>query len=370
MKNNLFTNYIFSLNIACDIQKINSRTPPSVMKYLLIWLLIFVLGNTKIWAADEVIQVGSFIVNMGVTPQTTANGLKPYGMMYDLVKNYNVPIKWVINPSKTKDGVDLAHNGVAYKGGPFIIPAVGGVVALTNGVLPLCAPLNIGTISLTRQIGNIAKWQSSTDGGATWTNIANMTASYDFSNAANNQQYRVVVNNGGSCLDAYSMNIALPVSPLSCPCLTPSVGGIVNLASGLLLPLSSPLNGGNLSMIGQIGSVSKWQTSTDGGNTWLDIANTLPSYNFTNALNNQQYRAVVNNGGACTDAYSTGIPITVTQPTCPCLIPSVPLVIPTIISACIEIVNGIDDDGNGLTDCADPNCIFKAVAPRLVKRKN
>ena len=332
---------------------------------------------------------------------------------------------------------------------PCLIPSVGGVVALTSGVLPLCAPLNIGTISLTGQIGNIAKWQTSTNGGATWTNIANTTASYDFSNAADNQQYRVVMNNGGSCLDAYSLNIALPVSPLSCPCLTPSVGGIVNLASGLLLPLSSPLNGGNLNMIGQIGAVSKWQTSTDGGSTWSDIANTLPSYNFTNALNNQQYRAVVNNGGACTDAYSAGIPITITQPTCPCLTPSVGgitvltngslplcstantgtvgltgqvgntvkwqisldlgltwtdvaantvshtfanalngqfirsivnngsgcldapsvfLVIPTIISACIEIVNGIDDDGNGLTDCADPNCITKAVAPGLIKR--
>ena len=334
---------------------------------------------------------------------------------------------------------------------PCLVPSVGGVVALTSGVLPLCVPLNIGTISLSGQIGNIAKWQSSTDDGATWTNIANTTASYDFSNAADNQQYRVVVNNGGSCVDAYSLSIALPVSPLSCPCLTPSVGGIVNLASGLLLPLSSPLNGGNLNLIGQVGTVSKWQTSTDGGSTWLDIVNTLPSYNFTNALNNQQYRAVINNGGACADAYSASIPITITQPTCPCLTPSVggvtiltdgvlplcsttnsgtvgltgqvgntvkwqisldvgltwtdvaantvsftfanalngqfirsivnngagcldapslPLILQAIISACIEIVNGIDDDGNGLTDCADPNCITKAVAPALIKRKN
>ena len=60
---------------------------------------------------------------MGVTPQTVGNGLKPYGMVYDLVKNYNVPIKWVINPSKAKDGVDFSYNGSAYKGGPFIIPA-------------------------------------------------------------------------------------------------------------------------------------------------------------------------------------------------------------------------------------------------------
>ena len=39
---------------------------------------------------------GSIIVDMGVLPQTFGNGLKPYGLVYDLVRNYNVPIKWII----------------------------------------------------------------------------------------------------------------------------------------------------------------------------------------------------------------------------------------------------------------------------------
>ena len=33
---------------------------------------------------------------------TIANGLKPYGLIYDLLKNYKVPVKWIINPSKSK----------------------------------------------------------------------------------------------------------------------------------------------------------------------------------------------------------------------------------------------------------------------------
>jgi hypothetical protein len=68
------------------------------------------------------IPAGSFIINMGVTPQTIANGLKPYGLVYALLSNY-CPVHWVIQPGKSKDGVDFTYNGVGYKGGPFIIEA-------------------------------------------------------------------------------------------------------------------------------------------------------------------------------------------------------------------------------------------------------
>lgn len=68
-----------------------------------------------------VVPSGSFIINMGVTPQTIANGLKPYGMIYDLIMNYNIPVLWSINSSKSKDGNDFIYNGNGYKGGPFII---------------------------------------------------------------------------------------------------------------------------------------------------------------------------------------------------------------------------------------------------------
>jgi hypothetical protein len=71
----------------------------------------------------ETFSSGSFIVNMGITPQSVANGLKPYGLIYDLVANYYVPVKWVIEPTKAKDGADFVYNSVNYKGGPFIIPA-------------------------------------------------------------------------------------------------------------------------------------------------------------------------------------------------------------------------------------------------------
>ncbi len=87
-------------------------------------LLLFVASFFQVKAQTETLPTGSFIINMGATnPNTIANGLKPYGLIYDLLKNNNVPIKWVIAAGKVKDGVDFTHNGVQYRGGTFIIPA-------------------------------------------------------------------------------------------------------------------------------------------------------------------------------------------------------------------------------------------------------
>src|SRR5689334_12275789 len=86
------------------------------------WILVFYLIHLSVYSANETLSTGSFIINMGATnPNTIANGLKPYGLIYDLLKNYNVPIKWVIGQGKLKDGADFTYNGTQYKGGTFII---------------------------------------------------------------------------------------------------------------------------------------------------------------------------------------------------------------------------------------------------------
>ncbi|MBC7653008.1 MAG: gliding motility-associated C-terminal domain-containing protein [Oligoflexus sp.] len=90
------------------------------MKFLLLLSFVFLFGNYSM-AADETITSGSFIINLGVVPQTIQNGLKPYGLVYDMLKNYKVPIKWVINQTKERDDVDFILNGTSYRGGAFII---------------------------------------------------------------------------------------------------------------------------------------------------------------------------------------------------------------------------------------------------------
>ncbi len=110
--------------------KITSRQIFLVGSAVVVWAVIlffaFNFGNQKSAKADptsETLSAGSFIVNMGVVPQTYANGMKPYGMIYDLVTQYQVPVKWIIEPSKVHDGADFTYNLVQYKGGTFVIPA-------------------------------------------------------------------------------------------------------------------------------------------------------------------------------------------------------------------------------------------------------
>jgi hypothetical protein len=91
-------------------------------KFIFSVLSLFFFITISAKGQNTLVPSGSFIVNMGITPQSMNNGLKPYGMVYDLIKNQDIQILWVINQAKIKDGNDFTHNGINYRGGTFIIP--------------------------------------------------------------------------------------------------------------------------------------------------------------------------------------------------------------------------------------------------------
>ncbi|MFU8888125.1 MAG: hypothetical protein ACNA8N_05955 [Trueperaceae bacterium] len=62
---------------------------------------------------------GSYVIDMGHV--TVAAGLKPYGMVYDMIINHQVPLWWAIDPNKVKDGVDFSYDGKSYRAGSFVI---------------------------------------------------------------------------------------------------------------------------------------------------------------------------------------------------------------------------------------------------------
>ena len=113
MKQKLFTSKI------CALAKASAR---KIFALSVTMCLLFAMG-APVFAQTETLGTGSYIINMGVVPQTQSNALKPYGLVYDLLKNHGVHIKWVISATKVKDGPDFTYNGVQYKGGTFIIPA-------------------------------------------------------------------------------------------------------------------------------------------------------------------------------------------------------------------------------------------------------
>jgi len=94
-------------------------------------VVLLLAATTKLLAANVTFSPGAYIIDMGVMPQTAANGLKPFGLLYSLVVSNKVPVAWAINPNKVTDknpavtieGVDFTLGTKIYRGGPFIIPA-------------------------------------------------------------------------------------------------------------------------------------------------------------------------------------------------------------------------------------------------------
>jgi uncharacterized repeat protein (TIGR01451 family) len=78
---------------------------------------------------------GAFVIDMGQPTQTVGNALKPYGLVYDMVTNFKVPVNWAINPAKTTFHLDpgdptpvdftatITTGTKNYSGGSFIIDA-------------------------------------------------------------------------------------------------------------------------------------------------------------------------------------------------------------------------------------------------------
>ncbi|MEI6682906.1 MAG: SprB repeat-containing protein [Bacteroidota bacterium] len=111
----------------------------------MLFLAFFILPGQS---QTVTIPAGSFIINMGVTPQTVANGLKPYGMIYEIVKTDHGAVVWSINPAKAKDGIDFSYGGVDYKGGTFIVPADYRTIAV-NSTISSWTASGVGVVGVT-----------------------------------------------------------------------------------------------------------------------------------------------------------------------------------------------------------------------------
>lgn len=126
-------------------------------------IIILLISASQLMATtNETFNSGAYIINMGVTPQTINNGLKPYGLVYHLIVDEHVPVRWAIDPNKSKDGVDFSVDGNSYKGGSFIIPVEylsGDVLALIttwqdngNGVVVVGPTVNSFTAPIYKEL--------------------------------------------------------------------------------------------------------------------------------------------------------------------------------------------------------------------------
>ena len=159
------------------------------------------------------IPAGSYIIDMGVTPQTYANGLKPYGLVYELIRTHKVPVDWVILPGKARDGTDFNYTAKAYKGGPFIVRAQYASAAVVTAINNWRAQGVVVDGPIAASIANVPVYESLTAFGVTSLDATNgsIAANY-FTNAgipATAYLFRAP-QNLDACIDMFAMPHADP----------------------------------------------------------------------------------------------------------------------------------------------------------------
>lgn len=161
-------------------------------------------------------------------------------------------------------------------------PTVAGTII---GGGTFCTSASAGTLAVTGNIGNVAFWQYSETNGASWINIPNSTPSENYPILTKNRLYRVVVQNGPTCKKDTSQTVAFNIN-------APSVAGSIAGATSVC----AVSNSGTLTLSGNTGNVTSWQSSINNGATWQPIANTTTTQSYTNLTQTTRYRAIVKSG--------------------------------------------------------------------------
>ncbi|PKP04728.1 MAG: hypothetical protein CVU11_04040, partial [Bacteroidetes bacterium HGW-Bacteroidetes-6] len=197
-----------------------------------------------------------------------------------------------------QSGVCSISNSSSYS--ITVYPAsVGGSVNGPN--TEICLGSSTGTLTLSGYTGTITKWQKSNNGGSTWTDIVNTTATYsETPGTAGTWLYRAVVQSG-VCSTSNSASFSVTVDP------TTVAGSVSGSSPNICLGSST----GTLTLSGYTGAIVKWQKSDNGGSTWTDITNTAATYSETpGTAGTWLYRAVVQSG-LCTTLNSASYSIVV-----------------------------------------------------------
>jgi gliding motility-associated-like protein len=172
-------------------------------------------------------------------------------------------------------------------------PAVAGTI-IGGGIF--CANSGSGTLTVTGNTGTVAYWQYSETNGGSWINIPNSTTTENYSSLTKNRLYRVIVQNGPSCKKDTSANVSFIVSP-------PTIAGTISGATSVC----AAANSGVLSISGNMGNVTSWQSSVNSGASWQNINNITTSESYLNLSKTTWYRAIVKSGTCTPDTTAKAI---------------------------------------------------------------
>ncbi len=233
-----------------------------------------------------------YLNSIGGTPLATGNVFNPVGVAGSGIPNTSTPGNYNFYVSNANYPTCRTQTSF------IIVPtqSVGGTVSSANA----CSVSNSGVVTLTGNVGNIIRWEISTDNFTTQTDDYNFTGNtYPFTNLTQTTQYRVVVQ---------YPNLSPVIS---------SVGIITvgnTTVAGLVTPSTTSVclgaNSGTLQLTGYTGNILNWESSTDNFVTNTTVANTSNVLTYTNLTVETKYRAIVKNG---TCIQSNSVPATLSM---------------------------------------------------------
>ncbi len=263
--------------------------------------------------------------NSDVTFSVAASGTNPgyqWQVSNDGGNSWN-NISGAISSSYTVTGITAAMNNWRYRvlltnTCPSNVTSNSAILTISSAALVTTPPSNTtvcpgsdATFSVSASGTNLTyQWQSSTNGGTTWSNISGATANSLTVNAVttamNNNQYRAVVFSCGPT----GVNSAAGTLTL-----TPTQ----NINSNPVNSSVCPGTNAQFSVAATGAGVNyQWQRSTDGGNTYTDISGAtgtdLTVSAVTPSMNNYKYRALVKSTCTPSGSPSTAAILTVLEP--------------------------------------------------------
>lgn len=222
-----------------------------------------------------------------VTPRTPAGvtqwtwNFGPNATPYTLVRTDANPIK-VVYAAPGDKAVSLTIRKADASTQAFINSIVVGS-PVGGTATPTPASINRGsssTITIAGYNGRIVRWQTSTNGGTSWSDLSTVDLPLSTGPLADTTRYRAVIVDGG-CDEVYSSAAMVMVTN---PAQPGAVQKDTTIAAG-----TSP---GTLTLTGHGGTIVRWEQSTTAG-TWTAVTNTAATYAPGTLTQTTAYRAIV-----------------------------------------------------------------------------
>ncbi len=239
-------------------------------------------GTLLSWqSADD----SSFTTN--VTTISTTNNPLSVGRPFPFVRYYRAL-------------VDVPGCGSIFSRFVKIIVVDQTVAGTSAGNTTFCSTTNSHNITLSGNVGSVLRWESSPNSNfIPLTNINNTTTTLSLTNINTTTYYRAVVRND-SCDTKTSTSSIVTILT------SPDAGTLMGSDT---ICNSNNINSTTLVLNNFVGSISKWQSSSNSNFTTnvTDIANTNDSLTITNLSTTTYYRVIVTNGSCPADTSNVAV---------------------------------------------------------------